>query len=162
MKRYSVSDCKTVLPGSLFWYRSDGKNHLIHPLGNVFIIAEIVNIARRQMFTLYDEFSIALWGWVTHICVRRITTIDSDNGLSPARSQAIILTNTEILLTWPLGTNFNEKFNRNPYIFIQENAFEKVKKCRIICPGLNVLTFVQSPFCLITMNVFPWIITHKH
>ena len=30
------------------------------------------------------------WGWVTHICVRKLATIGSDNGLSPGRRQAII------------------------------------------------------------------------
>ena len=30
------------------------------------------------------------WGWVTHICVSKLTIIASDNGLSPGRRQAII------------------------------------------------------------------------
>ena len=30
------------------------------------------------------------WGPVTHICVSELTTIASDNGLSPGRNQAII------------------------------------------------------------------------
>ena len=62
------------------------------------------------------------WGWVTHICVSKLTIIGSDNGLSPGRHQAIIWTNAGILLIGPLGTNFN----RNSYIFIQENPFETV------------------------------------
>ena len=36
--------------------------------------------------------------------------IGSDNGLLPGRHQAIIWTNAGILLTEPLGTNFNEMF----------------------------------------------------
>ena len=48
------------------------------------------------------------WGRVTHICVDKLTTIGSDNGLSPGRRQAIIWINAGILLIWPLGTNFNE------------------------------------------------------
>ena len=48
------------------------------------------------------------WGRVTHTCHRNLTTIDSDNGLSPGRRQAIIWTNAGILLTWPLETIFNE------------------------------------------------------
>ena len=35
------------------------------------------------------------WGWVTHICVNELTTIGSDNGLSPGRRQAIIETMLE-------------------------------------------------------------------
>ena len=38
------------------------------------------------------------WGRVTHICVNKLTTIVSDNGLSPGRRQAIIWTNAGILL----------------------------------------------------------------
>ena len=48
------------------------------------------------------------WSWVTHICVGKLTIIDSDNGLSPKRRQAIIWTNVGILLIGPLGTNFIE------------------------------------------------------
>ena len=48
------------------------------------------------------------WGRVTHICVSKLTSIGSDNGLSPRRRQAIIWTNAGILLMGPLGTNFSE------------------------------------------------------
>ena len=46
------------------------------------------------------------WGRVTHICVGKLTIKGSDNGLSPERRQAIIWTNTGILLIGPLGTTF--------------------------------------------------------
>ena len=77
---------------------------------------------------------------MTHICVS-ILIIGSDNGLSPAQRQAIIGTNAGVLLIEPLWTNFSEIFfNRNSYIFIQENAFENVV-CEMasICLGLNEL-----------------------
>ena len=48
------------------------------------------------------------WGRVTHICVGKLTIIDSDNGLSPGRRQAIIWTNAGILIIEPSGTNFDE------------------------------------------------------
>ena len=48
------------------------------------------------------------WGRVTIICVSKLTTIDSDNCLSPGRHQAIIRTNVGILLIGSCGTNFNE------------------------------------------------------
>ena len=38
------------------------------------------------------------WNRVMYICVGKLTVIGSDNGLSPCRRQAIIWTNTEILL----------------------------------------------------------------
>ena len=37
------------------------------------------------------------WGRVTHICISKLTIIDSDNGLSPEWCQAIIWTNAGIL-----------------------------------------------------------------
>ena len=45
---------------------------------------------------------------VTHICVSKLTIIGSDNGLSPGRRQAIIWTNSGILLIGALGTNVSE------------------------------------------------------
>ena len=42
------------------------------------------------------------------ICVGKLTTIGSDNGLSPGRRQAIIWSNAGIMLIGPLGTNFSE------------------------------------------------------
>ena len=48
------------------------------------------------------------WGRATHICVGKLTTIGSDNGLSPGRRQAIIWTIDGILLIGYLGTNFSE------------------------------------------------------
>ena len=82
------------------------------------------------------------WGRATHICVSKLTTIGSDNGLSPGRRQAIIWTIAGILLFGPLETN-RWKFNLNSNIFIQENAFENVVwEMASICLGLNVLMSV--------------------
>ena len=47
------------------------------------------------------------WGREMHICVGNVTTTDSDNGLSPGRRQAIIWTNSGLLLIGPFGTYFN-------------------------------------------------------
>ena len=55
---------------------------------------------------------------------RKIISIGSDNGLSFGQCQVIIGINAEILLIGPLGTNFNENFNRNSNIFIEQNMFE--------------------------------------
>ena len=48
------------------------------------------------------------WGRVTHICVCKLTSIGSDNGLSRGWRQAIIWTNAGILSIGPLGTNLSE------------------------------------------------------
>ena len=81
------------------------------------------------------------WGRVTHLCVGNLTTIGSDNGLSPGRRQAITWTNVGILLIGPLGTNFKEIL-----IGIHTFSFKKIHlkmlsgKWRPFCLGLNVLT----------------------
>ena len=81
------------------------------------------------------------WGRVTHICVGNLTTIVSDNGLSPDRRQAIIWTNAGLLLIGPLETNFSEIL-----IEILTFSFKKMRlkvssaKWRPFCFGLNVLT----------------------
>ena len=86
------------------------------------------------------HFGLTHWGRATHICVGKLTIIDSDNGLSPGRRQTIIWTNAGILLIGPLGTNFNEIF-----IEIHTLSFKKIHlkissgKLRPFCLGLNVL-----------------------
>ena len=84
------------------------------------------------------------WGRVLHICVSKLTTIGSDNGLAPGRRQAIIWTNAGILLIRPLGTNFSEIS-----IDIQTFSFKKIHfkmssgKWRPFCLGLNVLKLIH-------------------
>ena len=70
------------------------------------------------------------WYRVTHTCVNDITSIGSDNGLSPGRRQAIIKTNAEISLISLLGTNFSE--------FLVEILIFSFKKMR-----LNILSRPQ-------------------
>ena len=75
-----------------------------------------------------------------HICVGNLTIIGPDNALSPGRRQAIIWSNTGILLIGPWGTNFSEIL-----IGIQTFSFKKMHlkmssaKWRPFCLGLNVL-----------------------
>ena len=76
------------------------------------------------------------WGRVTHICVDKLTKIGSDNGLSPGRRQAIILTNAGILLIRSLGTNFSEISTGIQTYFHSRKC---IWKCRPFCLGLNVL-----------------------
>ena len=71
------------------------------------------------------------------ICVGKLATIGSDNGLSPARRQAIIWTNDGILL---IGTS-----EQNPAKFNQTFSFKKMHlkmssaKWRPFFLDLNVL-----------------------
>ena len=82
---------------------------------------------------------------MTHICVSDLTSIGSDNGMSPGRRQAIIRTNAGILLIRPLGTNFSE-FSVEILIFSFKKMRLKVssKKRRPFCLGLNELISAQT------------------
>ena len=63
------------------------------------------------------------------------TIIDSDNGLSPERRQAIIWTNVSLLLIKPLGTNFS-----GIWIIIQTVLFKKMH--------FKMSSAKWQPFCL--------------
>ena len=84
---------------------------------------------------------------MTHICVSKLTTIGSDNGLLPGRREAIIWSNAGILVIGPLETNFSEI-----WIEMQIFSFKKTRlkmssgKWRPFCLGLKVLNcgFVLS------------------
>ena len=72
------------------------------------------------------QIKLTHWGRVTHICVSKLTTIGSNNGLSPGRRQAIIWTNDGILLIRTLGTNFSEILSEIHSFSLKKNAFENV------------------------------------
>ena len=89
---------------------------------------------------LWTYVLLTRWGRLTHICVGKLTIIDSDNGLSPARCQTIIWTKAGIMFIGPLETNSNEIL-----IGIQTFSFKKMHwkmssaKWGPFCLGLNVL-----------------------
>ena len=99
----------------------------------------------RRRRTHYNVIVMLLthWGRVMQICVSKPAIIVSDNGLSPGRRQAIIWTNAGILLTGPLGTNFNEIL-----IEIQIFSFKKMHLKNIVCETAAILS---RPQCV---NVF--------
>ena len=103
-------------------------------LGSMAVKAPVKFQSRSINFSL-NFTPLTHWGWVTHICVSKQTTIGSDNGLSPGRRQAIIWTNAGILLIGTLGTNFSE-------ILIEIRIFSFKKM------GLNVSSAIWWPFCL--------------
>ena len=94
----------------------------------------------HSWFDFIDPLCLTHWGRVRHICVSKLPTIGSDNGLLPGRRQAIIWTNAGILLIGPLGTKFSEIL-----IEIHTFSFKKMhlkilsRKWRPFCLGLNVL-----------------------
>ena len=91
---------------------------------NIFLYCKVCHFT-NLLFAIHCQFNIATvnyrhtkhqycgkavthWGRVTHICVSKLTSIGSDNGLSPNRRQAFIWTNAGLLLIGPLRTNFSE------------------------------------------------------
>ena len=79
---------------------------------------------------------------MTRICVCKLTSIGSDNDLSPGRHQAIIWTNTGISLIGTLGTNFSEILIEI-YTFSFNKMHMKISsaKFRPFCLDLNVSWF---------------------
>ena len=77
-----------------------------------------------------------------HTHVNKLTNIDSDNGLSPDRCQAIIWANFGILLIKPLGTtNFIEiLFEIHTFSFKKIHLKMSLGKWQPFCLSLNVLT----------------------
>ena len=74
--------------------------------------------------------------------VSDLTSIGSDNGLSPGRRQAIVRTNAGILLIRPLGTNFSEIIIETLiFSFKKIRLKESSAKRRPFCLGLNELSF---------------------
>ena len=82
---------------------------------------------------------------MTHICVGKLTIIGSDYGLSPGRHQAIIWTNSGILLIGRVGTNFSDILSAIK-IFSFKKMHLKISsaKWRPFCLGLNVLILVNG------------------
>ena len=83
------------------------------------------------------------WDWVTHICISKLTTIGSDNGLSPGQCQAITWNSTGILSIRPLQANISEIL-----IGIQTFSFKKIH--------LKMSSAKWHPFCL-NLNVLRWL-----
>ena len=76
---------------------------------------------------------------MTHIFVRKLTIIGSDNGQAPGQGQAVVRTNAG-----KVNSNLRNKLQwtlkRNSYILIQENAFEYVAwEMAAILSRLNML-----------------------
>ena len=80
------------------------------------------------------------WGQVAHICVSKLTSSDSDNGLSPALRQAI----AGMLLIGYLGTNFS-----GILIAINTIYFKKMH--------LKIPSAIWRPFCFgLKVLLQPW------
>ena len=125
-------------------------------------VITLVSLAVCGEAISYGPVWLPHWGWVTHICVSKLTIIGSDNGLSPGRRQAIFWTNPGMLLIGPLGTNFSEIL-----IEIYTFSFKKMHlkmssgKWRPFCLGLNVLNHIVSSITR-TTHLVPYQIIAFH
>ena len=74
------------------------------------------------------------------MCVCKLTTIGSENGLSPGRRQAIIWTNAGTLLIQTLGTNLSEILGKiHSFSFKKMHLKMSSAKGRLFSLGLNEL-----------------------
>ena len=80
------------------------------------------------------------WGRGTHICFSKLTTIGSDNGLSPIQYKAIIWTNAGILMIRPLGRNCSENWVKIHKFSYKMHSKMSSVKWQPFCLSLSVLT----------------------
>ena len=123
------------------WYSHSHPASVYHTLNVIITIWSSNSLANNSVCRLCDcksslsYLSLTRWGRMTHICVSKLTIIDSDNGWVPGRRQAIIWTNAGILLIGHLGTN------GEIHIFSFKKMHFKLSsaKWKPFCLGLNVL-----------------------
>ena len=75
----------------------------IYGKNNIYCVFSKIHWLTQPMFWHNEPVSLTHWGSVMHICIYNVTSIGSDNGLSPGWCQATIWTNAGILLIGPLG-----------------------------------------------------------
>ena len=107
-----------------------------------------VNLINEQRYT----FAVTHWGRKTHICVTKLTSIGSDNGLPPSwTAPSHYLNQCWNIVNWSLRNKLQWKFNRNSNIFIHENAIESV-----VC---EMAAIFSQPQCV---NGWPLPVTYRH
>ena len=111
-------------------------------------IPQLPNLAWKSHLKNFIQFSQqpTHWGRMTHIFVSKLTTIGSDNGLSPRSHYPNQCRN---IVNWILKNKLKWNFNQNSYIFIKKNAFENVcwKMAAILSP---LPQWVKLPLSVIT------------
>ena len=122
-----------------------------YDIRNCVLIASLAQKSEQKYifsrFGLWAHKLLTHWGWVTNICVSRLTIIGSHNGLSPGQRQAIIWTNARILLIRSLGTNFDEMLTK-----ILTFSFMKMH--------LKVSSAKWRPFLSRPQCVNEWVVFH--
>ena len=100
MKTISSMEWKTI--PTYLWQENCFAHHKKLSF-HVFLISSMLKTFSGRQTTQ----CLTHWDRATHICVSDLTTIDSENGLSPGRHQAIIWTNAGILSIGPMGINLS-------------------------------------------------------
>ena len=105
-----------------------------------------MGVGSQDLFSIANRYKTHDHFWILQIridiCVSRLTSIGSDNGLSPSRGQVIIWTNAEIVLIRTLVTNFSEIIS-GIHTFLYKTIHLKMSsaKWRRFCLGVNVLIY---------------------
>ena len=113
------------------------KSLFISPCNTKSVIFKQISRIGTSSISCQIAIRITQWVWVTHICVNKLTTIGSDNCLSPGRRQAIIWITAGIK---PFGINISQIL-----VEIYTFSFRKMHlkmssgKWRPLCLDLNVL-----------------------
>ena len=115
---------------------------------NVLTIYMLSNFNKNK-YLAFCKYSLVLthWGQVTHICISKLTSIGSNNGLAPGRHW----TSAGILFIHTLGTNFSEILSE-----IHTFSFNKIHlkmssgKWRSFCLSLNV--FMEHSASILNMK----------
>ena len=102
--RYISTNMNMVL--SLLCLMRFGTGNIIHILQGYFTDTGTIMWSPQCQWSNPEgrvnlSHALTHWGWMTHICISKLTLIGSDNGLSTGRCQAIIWTNYGISLTGP-------------------------------------------------------------
>ena len=96
-----------------------------------------------SMCDLSMSSNLTRWGWVTHICINKLTSIGS--GLSPGWHQAIIWTIVGILLIGLLGTNFSEiLIKMYTFLFRKMHLEMSSGKWQLFCLSLTTFNHYSS------------------
>ena len=91
---------------------------------------------------------------MTHMCVRNLTIIGSDNGLAPGQRQAIIWTNARIFLIELLETTFADILCEiHPLSFKKRYLKTWSAKWRPFCLGPNVLNSQKTMLECVILTV---------
>ena len=106
-------------------------SHAILIITKVISKAALLGCVSRDQILSEDGAKVCvIFIWITSLRTSKLTSIGSDNGLSHGRHQAIIGTNTGILLIAPLGTNFSTICFQTLYISFNSRIYANLPCCQ--------------------------------